>query len=116
MEKKRYTTFEKAVNMAFGGKMVLCNKLPEIDTSIWDNMRESIEDEYGNLVEVFQWFILGVSDFDIEYFEKTFNGGAVFSYSDLLDNWVMGVTHYGTPWSGVEVEVIREDFPEECLA
>ena len=115
MEKKRYTTFEKAVNMAFGGSMVLCNKLPEIDFSIWDNLRGSLEDDEGNDIEIYQWYIIAASDFDIEYYEKTFRGGAVFSYSDLLDNWVMGVTHFGTPWDSVPIEVIRDDFPESAL-
>lgn len=115
MSKKRYTSFEKAVTMSFGERMVLCNKLPEIDPTIWYNMHGSLEDEEGNSIDVYQWFILGVNDYDIEYFEKTFEGGAVFTYSDLLDCWVMGVTHYGTAWTGVEVEVIREDFPEESL-
>lgn len=111
----KYTTFEKATNMAFGGKMVLCNKVPEIDPSVWDNMRDSLEDEEGNFIEIYQWFILAASDFDIEYFERTFNGGAVFTYSDLLDCWIMGVTHYGTAWDCVPIEVIRDDFPEGQL-
>ena len=110
-KKKRFTTFEKAVNMAFGERLVLCNNLPEIDSSIWDNLRGSLEDDEGNSIDIYQWYILAASDFDIEYFEQTFRGGAVFSYSDLLDNWVMGVTHFGTHWSGVEVEVLRDDFP-----
>lgn len=91
--------------------LILCNEIPNVDPSIWDNMRFSIyeedEDGYENEVEIYQYFLTNCSEDDVEYLEKHF--GLHFTYSELLDLYVLCVTHWGTSWDYVYWEA---DFPQ----
>lgn len=40
------------------------------------------------------------TDDDVEYLEQTF--GLLFTYSDLLDKYILCVDHFGTSWDYVE--------------
>ena len=42
-----YTTYKEAVNWLHNS-IVLCNNIPEVDESIWDNMRFDLYDEDDN--------------------------------------------------------------------
>lgn len=141
------TNFRVAVEWLHND-MVLCNKLPEIDPSVWDNMMSVIDiekssdtpdecpecgsvdvypyiDEDGDETteyeckrcghiwdsddededdetydsEIFQWLITDCSESDVQYLRETF--GLQFTYSDLLDCYILCVTHYGTSWDYV---------------
>lgn len=149
MAKQVYpTNFRVAVEWLHND-MVLCNNIPEIDPSIWDNMMPEIdiseaedpvecpscgavssihpyydpdgdvsydwecdncgliwnpEDEKDNdgqeYREIFQWFLTSCSEWDVKYLRETF--GLLFTYSNLLDLYVLCVTHYGTSWDYVD--------------
>ena len=128
--------------------MVLCNKLPEIDPSLWANMLPAIDitasseapdecpecgamkihlyiDDDGDETEewecencghiwnpdeenddddiyepeIFQWLITDCSESDVKYLRETF--GLQFTYSNLLDRYILCVTHWGTGWDYV---------------
>lgn len=81
---------------------VLCNNIPAIDETIYDNMRFSLEDEDGDYIEIYQWFISDCSESDVRYLEDAF--GLLFTYSDLLDCYILCVPHYGTSWDYVYCE------------
>lgn len=96
------TNYAAAVNWLSKG-LVMCNKLPEIDASIWDNMHKSLEDEEtGEYTEIYQWFVTSWSEWDVEWLEKTFPD-LIISYSDLLDCYVLCVDHVGTGWDYVMI-------------
>ena len=83
----------------------LFNKAPELDQNIYEGL------ENGNLywdtddddlqVEVFQWYLITPSD--AEYLKSVTN--ELIFYSDVLDEYVWGITHFGTPWDSVEVNI-----------
>ena len=83
----------------------LFNKAPELDQNIYEGL------ENGNLywdtddddlqVEIFQWYLISPNDAD--YLKRVTN--ELVFYSDILDEYVWGVTHFGTPWDSVEVEI-----------
>ena len=50
--------------------------------------------------EIYQWYLIDQSD--AEYMKN--NTDELIFYSSVLDEYVWGVTHYGTPWSGVELQ------------
>lgn len=111
----RDTTYKIAVNFLHND-FVMCNNLPEIDPSVWENMRSplSYEDEDGEHdLDIFQWFITSASQGDVEYLEKSFK--LHFTYSDLLDCFVLCVTHWGTSWSGVHWECYNDDISDKYL-
>lgn len=91
--------------------LIMCNDIAEIDPSVYDNMRFSIfeedEDGYENQLDIYQWFLTDCSKFDVEFLEKHFD--LKFTYSDLLDLYVLCVTHYGTGWDYVYWET---DIPQ----
>lgn len=79
---------------------ILCNNLPNIDSSVYDNIRYPKGCEPEECDEIFQWFLSDCSGSDVEYLMKTFPG-LVFTYSDVLDLYVLCVNHYGTSWQYV---------------
>ena len=81
--------------MANSFNAVLCNNITQIDPDLFDNL-ESGEDAEGELPEIYQWFIVENSAKWI--LEKA---NEPLFYSDKLECYVWGVTHYGTPWSHV---------------
>jgi len=94
------TNYLDAVNW-LDNHRVLCNEIPNVDSSIWDNARFDwyLDEDSEDMMEIYQWFIFGASECDIKYLEERF--GLLFTYSDLLDNWVLCVHHYGTSWDYV---------------
>lgn len=87
--------------------LVLCNNLPEVDPTIWDNVRKDLYDEESDTYrDIFQFFICGTNEFEVKYLEEHFPS-LIFSYSELLDTWVLMVDHYGTHWSGVMVDYVE---------
>lgn len=105
--KKYGTNYRVAVHW-LNNSYVMCNNIAVIDVSIFDNMRFSFYDEETNTdMEIYQWFISDCSDSDVEYLEETF--GLLFTYSDLLDCYILCVNHYGTAWDYVYCETTNEN-------
>ena len=110
--KRFYTTYSEAVHWLHNS-LVLCNNIPEVDISIYENMRFSDYDEDTNsYTEIFQWYITNCNTSDVEYLEKHF--GLLFTYSDKLDCYILCVDHYGTSWDYVPCEVLTYDKDEYC--
>jgi hypothetical protein len=78
---------------------VMCNNIASLDASIYDNLRFNLLDEDHCAREIFQWFLTSASESDVQYLENRF--GLLFTYSDLLDVYVLCVDHYGTSWDYV---------------
>lgn len=104
--KKTYATNYRVATQWCNNNLILCNCLPDMDSSVYDNVRFAWEDEDGYETEVYQWFLTDCSDFDVKYLEDTF--GLLFTYSDLLGLYVLCVDHYGTSWDYVYCETTNE--------
>ena len=87
---------------------ILCNDIVKVDPEIYDEMRfdyyDEEEDEY---MEIYQWYLTSLSLSEVVFLEEHF--GLHFTYSNLLDLFVLCVPHFGTPWSGVYWET---DLPQ----
>lgn len=104
---KRYTTYNKAVKY-LGNNLVLCNSIVEIEDCL--DYRFSLEDENGDITEIFQYFLTDCSEDDVEFLEKSFN--LLFAYSEKLDLFILCVDHYGTSWDYVSIEVLNNSIPD----
>ena len=105
---RRTTNFRKAVEFLHGN-LILCNDIVNVDESIWDNFRQSLYDEEGNPIDIYQYYATSCNIHDVEWFEKSFEGGYLFTYSEKLDLYILCVTHWGTPWDGVDIDCINDD-------
>lgn len=92
-----FISYSEAVKR-FGNSFVLCNNVPEIDPSIWENAYFDFDDAG----EIMQYYISDCSAEDVKYLSSWF--GLLFVYSEVLDCFVLCVDHWGTAWSGVMIE------------
>ena len=96
------TTYKEAVNW-LNNSYILCNNIVEIDQSIYDHMNFNFYDEDDLPVDIFQWYITDCSQSDVEYLTKYFD--LKFTYSDMLDCYILCVDHFGTSWAYVSCPV-----------
>lgn len=104
------TTDYKTAAHWLHNSLILCNNIVEVDPTIFDNVRFNIFDEDENAVEIYQYFLTDCTGSDVEYLEEHF--GLLFSFSELLDCFVLCVDHWGTAWSSVPCETDLENAPE----
>ena len=96
--------------------MKLFNKAPYLDEELYDKIENGNlydcecekdncdvwdEKHEKNEKDIFQWYLITPSD--AEYLKSVTN--ELIFYSDVLDEYVWGITHFGTPWDSVEVNI-----------
>lgn len=107
-------TYKELINRLDAVK--LFNKAPELDNEIYDKIVNgnlyNCECEKDNCQiwdgehekydkDIFQWYL--ISPLDAEYLKN--NTDELIFYSDVLDEYAWGVTHFGTPWDSVKLEI-----------
>lgn len=108
MEQKKYLTNYRVATQWMNNSLILCNDIAEKDPSVIENARfswTSPEDDFEYL-EIYQYYLTDCSESDVKYLEETF--GLLFTYSDLLNLYVLCVDHYGTAWDYVTCETTNE--------
>lgn len=100
----KQTTYKIATHW-LGNSYVLANNITQ-DTSVFDNMRFEFYDEDGDPMDIYQWYITDANESDVEWLEKTF--GLLFTYSELLDCFILCVPHFGTGWDYVPCDILNE--------
>ena len=99
----------KTIVERFIGDIVLCNNIVNIDENIFENVRG----ELGEDVEIFQYYLCNIGQWEAEQLEKM---GLITSYSDVLDCDVLLVDHFGTSWDYVLTDVKLFDNYENLKA
>lgn len=103
-KEKFFTTYSEAVHWLHNS-IIMCNNIGDIDNTIFDNCRfEAYDEDTDSYMEIYQYFITDCSQSDVEYLEKHF--GLLFSYSELLDKYILCVDHWGTSWDYVRCQVL----------
>lgn len=100
------------------GDMVLCNNIYQVDDTIFDNVIVGdIYDESGEMIEIFQFYICNINDWNIEYIKELTkdNNDIIIAYSEILDCYVLMVDHFGTSWDYVLTSVELSDDINECI-
>lgn len=97
--------------------IILCNNIPQVDEYLFDNIENGrftiYYDENGDECEedvavdqseneIFQWYLIDGGTAD----RLKHSTNELIFYSDTLDVYVLGVTHYGTAWSHVGTEFV----------
>ena len=106
--KKTYATNYRVATQWCNNSYILCNDITEKDPSVIENARfswTSPDDDFEYL-EIYQWFLTDCSKDEVKYLEETFD--LLFTYSDLLDLYILCVPHWGTSWDYVYCETTNE--------
>lgn len=104
---KTYGTNYRVATQWLNNSFILCNHIADIDNTVFDNMQFNVYDEEGNYFDIFQWYLTDCSVQDMEYLRDTF--GLKFTYSELLEVFVLCVDHYGTSWDYVYCDTTIEE-------
>lgn len=102
-----YCSYRTAVRWG-DTNLVLLNNIKEIDqdfdpySSFYEN---SNEDDETEIPEFYQYYITDLSDDSVEWSRKVFPD-LTYVYSELLDSWILCVSHYGTSWDYVPTQYI----------
>lgn len=117
--------------------LILCNNITDVDPNIYENCRFSLfrddddqddDDEDGEAEdyretdpfglqhpdsdrEIFQWYLTDCSESEVEFLEEHF--GLLFTFSDVLDLFVLCVDHFGTNWKYVHHDTDLENAARE---
>ena len=77
-----------------------------------EEARDYAEEEQYNY-EFYQYFIIDINYYDLEYLKEINQHTLQIMYSDILDCYILGVGHFGTGWdyvgSDFELEIIKEN-------
>ena len=102
--KKYFTNYETAIEFSVG-KMVLCNTIETADERLYENCVTGnlYDEETEEYRDIFQWYLTNKDAYEVERASENFPD-LIFFYSELLDLYVLGVPHWGTPWRSVDIE------------
>lgn len=101
-EKKRNKISYKRLINRITNNLILCNNIVNIDNNIFDNIAvgEIPEDS-----EIFQYFIIDVDEWTIEKLQNKKCYDVIIAYSEILENYVLMVDHFGTSWDYVMTDI-----------
>lgn len=106
----RYCSYKTAISWV-GTNIVLLNNIQEIDpdfdpySDFYEDSDDEEDEEDEEYPEFYQFYITDLSDNDVEWMNKVFPD-LTLSYSELLNSWILCVSHYGTSWDYVPTEYI----------
>ena len=109
-EKEHKKASYKTIVERYINDIVLCNKIVEVDESIYNNFVNAYDEESDEIVEIYQYYLCNVDEDTIKLLCEY---GFIFSYSDLLECDILCVDHYGTSWDIVPTSCPLFDTWEE---
>lgn len=103
-KENKKTSYFKAVEW-MNNKYILCNEVDKFDLEFRFNPYDEETEEY---IEIFQYYLTDCNERDINFLEESFSD-MFFAYCNELDLYVLCVTHFGTDWDYVPVDVLNDD-------
>ena len=87
--------------------LVLCNNITQIDEYIYDNVviGSLYDEDTDNYAEIYQYYITSLTDWDIEFLQKYASNDFIIAYSEVLENYILCVDHFGTSWDYVLTDI-----------
>ena len=89
--------------------MILCNDITKLFYADINGKYNEINLEIGtdydeesdDYIDIYQYFIVDFPNFNLDFMNKYCQNEIILYYSDLLDIYILGVTHFGTGWDYV---------------
>ena len=112
-EKKTGVISYKRLIDRIAGNIILCNNIAEIDPDIFYNIEVGEIDE---TTEIYQYFIIDADSWTLDKLKQLNCQDVIIAYSEILDNYILLVDHFGTSWDYVETGIgYTEDLEEADL-
>ena len=97
--------------------LVLCNDIVNVDYELEDIIGKQYDEENQEYYDIYQYFIVNINDYDIkalrELEQENNDDSILLMYSNILNVYILGVTHYGTSWDYVPTSIkLTEDLKE----
>ena len=104
-ENKRisYRTLIKYYNMT----PILCNNIINVEECLYDYIEVGsiYNEEEDSYTEIFQYYIINLSQWELEYIKEKYNDELIICYSPKLENYILCVEHFGTSWDYVLTDI-----------
>ena len=86
---------------------ILCNNIIDIEELLYDYIEiGSIYDEEEDYYkDIYQYYIINLSQWELEDIKRKYNDELIICYSPKLDNYILCVDHLGTSWSYVLTDI-----------
>lgn len=86
---------------------ILCNNILEVDPYLFENLESGqlYDKENDCYVDIYQYFIIDVSQWELEDIKQKYNDELIICYSSKLDNYILCVDHFGTSWDYVLTDI-----------
>ena len=106
-------SYQTIVDRYFTNK-ILCNNLPKIDEELFYEIEIGEEmlynDDEDYYIDIYQYYIVDISSYSLDALKNLLYGQnesnpIILAYSEMLDNYVLMVPHYGTSWDYVLTDV-----------
>lgn len=98
---------------------ILCNNIINVDSEFFYNEEiKEEEDDDDEYMEFYQYYLVNVDAWRLEKYkeylqEKNKESNISLFYSNVLDCYVVGVSHFGTSWSCVCTDVVIDGGVED---
>lgn len=90
---------------------ILCNNIYEVDEYFFENIElYEIDEEEEEYPEFYQYYIVNIDEWRLNQYkeylkENNLNSDINLFYSDKLENYVCGISHFGTSWACVPTSI-----------
>lgn len=92
---------------------VRCNNIAHIDYELEDIIGKQYDEEKQEYLEIFQYFFTDINKWDLESLKKLLadnnDDSILLLYSNVLDVYILAVTHCGTHWDYVQTNIALTD-------
>ena len=113
----KYINYMTLFNFLFTDS-ILCNNIVNVDSDFYFNEEIKEDENEDDYLEFYQYYLVDVDTWRLEKYkeylqEKNKKSDISLFYSDMLECYVVGVSHFGTSWrcvyTDVEIERDAED-------
>ena len=98
-KKTRFIDYKSAIKW-FNNDFVKLDKIAQMDSSVWENMKGAGENDV-----IAEFYVCDCSKREVEFLMKSFEG-LIFSFSEVLEKYILCVDHWGTSWDYVHCRVL----------
>ena len=113
VRKEDLTSFEKEYNcisyckllksLNIYDSLLLCNNIVNVEEYLFDNI---VAGELEDDTEIYQYYLFDCSSYDLERIQE--DTDLLVFYSEKLELYVLGVTHFGTSWDYVPAKSLDD--------